>query len=184
MKLMHLILLEVNTVYSLDLLFICFIVISSVVIVWLIIKNNLALDIHVKPIEPKDDRNNIVNTLSSELEDSVSENYEHLNSRPYILMYTDNSIYDLLGLYGKKMDVFLYCLKECDYGNRIILNKRRRDEVRELIGFKTDGAIRNLISRVVKSGLLIKTEYRGEYRVNSDYFYKGKETQSPSLIRN
>lgn len=99
-------------------------------------------------------------------------------NRPYIKFYIDDHMYDLIGLQGRAMDLFLYCLKECDYSNLIVLNKRRRDEIRNLTGIKNDSSVRKLISTVAKKGLLIRKS-RGEYEVNSLYFYKGRETQSP-----
>jgi hypothetical protein len=127
----------------------------------------------------------IVNNETGEVTQDITKAkmVKKQKTRPYVKLYVDDSIYDLIGLHTREMDVFLYCLKECDYGNKVILNKRRRDEIRALINFKTDGAVRNLISKVVKSGLLLKTEYRGEYEVNSIYFYKGRETQSSNLIK-
>ena len=128
------------------------------------------------------ERTNVVNELTGELISSTSEvssiTTKCKNVDEFIQVYLED-ISGLLGITTKgEYHVLVYAWKYAPYsdeanGNIVHFNKMLKDKIIDGTGL-TDGSIKNILTKLVKKDLLIKTNYKSMYYLNPKYFFKGK----------
>lgn len=98
----------------------------------------------------------------------------------YVKLYVDD-IAKLQECTGATRNVLDQLLKIMDYENVVHINKFNKKRISQALDNMSDNYIRNCVSQLKQSNILLSTDVRGSYILNPMFFGKGKWKDINSL---
>lgn len=103
----------------------------------------------------------------------ITQALRYKANRPYIKIYIDDALEDLIKLNKGEFALLHYCFRLANFNNEFSLLKVDKEIIAKELDV-TLGTINNGITILVKTGLIVRRAM-GAYKLNPHYFSKGKD---------